>query len=167
MIEVDNGFFRSVYYGGTRHAGNYHLGHRLGINIIRDKETKEPKVVPTKEDVLRQIRHIKRIAPDMPGIAFFTSYSAAPGVAEYADELCGEYFVKPLLTIHYSQEELDAAQAQGATLDPLKHNLIVLYKEQRAPKWVAHPGINVNEAESTVVVSNIAGAGAWRLVAKK
>lgn len=71
----------------------------LGINIVRDKETKEPKVVPTQEDVLRQIRHIKRIAPDMPGIAFFTSYSAAPGVAEYADELCGEYFVKPLLTI--------------------------------------------------------------------
>lgn len=71
----------------------------LGINVINDDKTGEPRVIPTKEDVLRQIRHLKRIAPDMPGVSFFTSYSAAEGVAEYADELCGEYFVKPVVTL--------------------------------------------------------------------
>ncbi|MGQ9730890.1 MAG: hypothetical protein ACUVX8_06390 [Candidatus Zipacnadales bacterium] len=71
----------------------------LGINQIKDDDSGEVRVSPTKEDVLRQIRYIKRIAPEMPGVGFFTSYTAPEGVAEYADELCGEYFVKPLLTI--------------------------------------------------------------------
>lgn len=77
------------------------------------------------------------------------------------------FALKPLLTIHYSQEELDAAQAQGATLEPLKGNLIVLYKEQRSPKWVPQTSVTVDADANVVVVSNIAGAGAWRLVAKK
>lgn len=70
----------------------------LGINIIED-ENKQPRVIPTKEDVLRQIRYIKALAPELPGVGFFTSYSAAPGVAEYADELCQEYFIQPVLTL--------------------------------------------------------------------
>jgi len=77
------------------------------------------------------------------------------------------FALKPLLTIHYTQEELAAAAAQGATVEPLKGNLIVLYKEQRSPKWVAQTSVTVNEAARTVVVSNIAGAGAWQLVALK
>jgi hypothetical protein len=77
------------------------------------------------------------------------------------------FALKPLLTIHYTQQELDAAQAQGATVEPLKGNLIVLYKEQRSPRWVPQTSITVNEAANTVVVSNIAGSGAWRVVAKK
>jgi hypothetical protein len=77
------------------------------------------------------------------------------------------FALKPLLTIHYTQGELEAAQAEGATLEPLKGNLIVLYKEQRSPKWVPQTSVTVNEGENTVVVSNIAGAGAWRLVAVK
>jgi hypothetical protein len=84
-----------------------------------------------------------------------------------AEETGYGFALKPLLTVHFSQEELDAARAQGASLDPLEGNLVVLYKEQRSPKWVAHPGINIDEAAGTVVVGNIAGAGAWRLVAKK
>jgi len=75
--------------------------------------------------------------------------------------------LKPLLTIHYTQDELDAARSQGANLDPLKGNLIVLYKEQRSPKWVPQTSVTVNEAAGTVVISNIAGSGAWRIVAKK
>jgi hypothetical protein len=77
------------------------------------------------------------------------------------------FALKPLLTIHYTLDELEAAQTQGANLDPLKGNLIVLYKEQRSPKWVAQTSVSVNEDAHTVVVSNIAGAGAWRLVAIK
>jgi hypothetical protein len=77
------------------------------------------------------------------------------------------FALKPLLTIHYAPAELDAAKASGASLDVLKGNLIVLYKEQRSPKWVPQTSVSVDEAAGTVTVSNIAGAGAWRLVARK
>jgi len=77
------------------------------------------------------------------------------------------FALKPLLTIHYSAAELDEAGQAGASLDVLKGNLIVLYKEQRSPKWVPQTSVSVDEAAGTVTVSNIAGAGAWRLVAKK
>jgi hypothetical protein len=94
-------------------------------------------------------------------------------VGEYALELHAAqetgygFALKPLLTIHYTAAELDAARAAGASLDVLKGNLIVLYKEQRSPKWVPQSSVSVNETAGTVTVSNIAGAGAWRLVAKK
>ena len=69
----------------------------LGINVVKDRENR-PTVVPTREDVLRQVRHLKTIAPELPGVGFFTA-NAAPGVAEYADQLCGEYYVNPVLTL--------------------------------------------------------------------
>ena len=71
----------------------------LGINERRTKDKKRVINSPTRADVLRQIRYVKRTAPELPGIGFFTAYSAAWGVAEYADALCEEYFVKPVLTI--------------------------------------------------------------------
>jgi len=70
----------------------------LGINQIKDKQGRVTNS-PTQEDVLRQIRYLKRAAPELKGVGFFTSNSAAPGVAEYADGLCEEYYIKPVLTI--------------------------------------------------------------------
>ena len=84
-----------------------------------------------------------------------------------AEETGYGFALKPLLTIHYSAAELEAAKGAGASLDVLKGNLIVLYKEQRSPKWVPQTSVSIDESAGTVVVSNIAGAGAWRLVAKK
>ncbi len=84
-----------------------------------------------------------------------------------AEETGYGFALKPLLTIHYTSSEIDAARQEGAPLDPLKGNLLVLYKEQRAPTWVPQTSVSVNEDAQTVTVSNIAGAGAWRLVAKK
>lgn len=69
----------------------------LGINVIEDKD-KKPTVVPSREDVLRQIRHLKTIAPELSGVGFFHA-EAAPGVAEYADELCRTYYLDPVLTL--------------------------------------------------------------------
>jgi hypothetical protein len=89
-----------TYLEGTRRAGVLdRTVFGLGINLIRDEQSGEVRVAPTKDDVLRQFRYLKRVAPEMPGLGFFTSDSAAPGVAEYADELCGEYFVKPVCTL--------------------------------------------------------------------
>lgn len=70
----------------------------LGINIITDDQ-KRPTVKPTKADVLRQIRYLKTVAPELNGVGFFTSESAAPGVAEYGDALCCDYYIKPVLTL--------------------------------------------------------------------
>lgn len=71
----------------------------LGINVIEDKKTGYVRARPTKADVLRQIQYLKRTAPDWPGVGFFTSYSAAPGVAEYADQLCETYYLDPVLRL--------------------------------------------------------------------
>ncbi|MBP8952266.1 MAG: hypothetical protein KBI47_07740 [Armatimonadetes bacterium] len=70
----------------------------LGINEIRDDD-KRITNSPTRDDVLRQFRYLKRAWPDLRGIGFFTSSSARWGVAEYADELCGAYYIDPVLTI--------------------------------------------------------------------
>lgn len=92
----------------------------LGINIIYDKE-KRPRVSPTKEDVLRQIRYLKTVAPELRGVGFFTSDSAAPGVAEYADQLCEEYYLRPVLSL--VEGSLQARVADGqVTLSALVRN---------------------------------------------
>jgi hypothetical protein len=77
------------------------------------------------------------------------------------------FALKPLLAIHYNPDEIEAAQEEGASVDPLKGNVIVLYKEQRSPKWVPQTSVTVDEDAQTATISNIAGAVAWRLVAKK
>ena len=70
----------------------------LGINQ-RKTDRGLVSVSPTRADVLRQFRYLKRTAPELNGIGFFTAHSAARGVAEYADELCGEYYVNPVITV--------------------------------------------------------------------
>jgi hypothetical protein len=109
------------------------------------------------------------IEPELPEDLAATYVAVGSSALElHAVQETGYGFaLKPLLTIHYTQADLDAAQAAGANLEPLKGNLIVLYKEQRSPKWVPQTSVTVNEAENTVVISNIAGSGAWRLAAKK
>lgn len=72
------------------------------------------------------------------------------------------FALRPKLLISYTEGEIE-----DAGLDTVSGNLVVLYKEQRAPKWVPQTSLGIDEATGTVSVSNIAGAGAWRLVAKK
>lgn len=85
----------------------------LGINQIRS-DRGLVRNSPTRADVLRQFRYLKRTAPELNGIGFFTSFSAAPGVAEYADELCGEYYVNPLLTIQRPSEPIEIRREGNA-----------------------------------------------------
>lgn len=84
----------------------------LGINEIKDKQGRVTNS-PTKADVLRQFRYIKRTAPELKGIGFFTSYSAAWGVAEYADALCEDYYIKPVLTMPDVEEPIRVVTADG------------------------------------------------------
>jgi hypothetical protein len=53
----------------------------------------------TKEQLERQFRYIKRVAPEFPGVAFFNAYRVASGMLEWADELCYRYFILPVLTV--------------------------------------------------------------------
>jgi len=77
------------------------------------------------------------------------------------------FSLRPVLTIHFTDQEIQSAKQNGAALDTLKGNLIVLYREQRSPKWVPQTSVSIDEGAGALTVSNVAGAGAWRLVARK
>jgi hypothetical protein len=76
------------------------------------------------------------------------------------------FALRPKLQIYFADPEIEAAQAGGA-VGGGEGSLVVLYKEQRSPKWVAQTSVGVDKVAKVVTVSNIAGAGAWRLAAKK
>ncbi len=92
----------------------------LGINQIKDKKTGRVTNSPTRADVLRQVRYLKRTAPELPGIGFFTSNGAAWGVAEYADRLCEEYYIKPVLTVVNLQGRGDNGERPAPASDRLE-----------------------------------------------
>ncbi|MBN1641325.1 MAG: hypothetical protein JXA09_08815 [Anaerolineae bacterium] len=77
------------------------------------------------------------------------------------------FALRPELKVYFTEDEIAAAKAAGAALDTLAGNLLVLYNEQLSPKWTPQTSVAVNEADRVVTVSNIAGSGAWMLVAKK
>jgi hypothetical protein len=83
-----------------------------------------------------------------------------------ADEPGYGFALRPELQVYYTEEEIAQAAGAGAALDPVHGNVLVLYKEQRSPKWVPQTSVGVDEADQVVAVSNIAGSGAWMLVAK-
>lgn len=84
-----------------------------------------------------------------------------------ADDQGYGFALRPKLQIYVSDAEISAATEAGASLDTLKGNLVVLYKEQRSPKWVPQMSIDVNEEDKIITVSDVAGSGTWMLVAKK
>lgn len=94
-------------------------------------------------------------------------------ISSYAFEMhvIGEtgygFSLRPKIEFYFTAEEIAAAKSQGAALDPLKGNLLILYMEQRAGQWVAQKSVSLDEAASKLTVSNIAGTGAWWLVAVK
>ncbi|UCH36048.1 MAG: hypothetical protein JSV65_06755 [Armatimonadota bacterium] len=59
----------------------------------------------TKEQLEEQFRYIKRLAPEFPGVAFYNAYRVAPGMIEWADELCYRYFIAPVLTVKESERD--------------------------------------------------------------
>lgn len=46
-----------------------------------------------------QLRHLKRAAPESPGVGFFWYGVAAPGIPQAVDDLCRKYVVAPVLTL--------------------------------------------------------------------
>lgn len=77
------------------------------------------------------------------------------------------FMLRPKIEFYFTDDEIKAAQGQGAVVEPLKGNLFVLYMEQRAGKWVPQKSVSIDEATAKITVSNVAGTGAWWLVAQK
>ncbi|MGD9495514.1 MAG: hypothetical protein AB7Y46_04290 [Armatimonadota bacterium] len=105
----------------------------LGINQRKDARGLVI-VSPTREDVLRQVRYLKRTAPELRGLAFFNSGACAPGVAEYADELCGRYYVQPVLTIENVAEPI-ALTKDGTRATASIRNVGGMDAEAGAVEW--------------------------------
>ena len=83
------------------------------------------------------------------------------------EELGYSFSLRPKLEIHFTEQEIEAAKQAGASLETLKGNLIVLYKEQRSPSWRPQMALTWDEEGKIVTVSNLAATGVWRLAAKK
>lgn len=81
------------------------------------------------------------------------------------DETGHGFMLRPKIEFHFTEQEIEQAVANGAALDPLKGNLLILYKEQRSPRWVPQRSVSLDEANGVLTVSNIAGTGSWWLVA--
>ena len=77
------------------------------------------------------------------------------------------FMLRPKIMFYYTDDEIASAKSNGASLDELKGNLFILYKEQRSPQWVPQKSVSIDSETRMVTVSNIAGTGAWWLVAVK
>lgn len=112
---------------------------------------------------------VQTIEPQMPEDL---AASYVP-VSKYALEIhvVGEtgygFMLRPKIECYFSADEIEAARGQGAALEPLKGNLFALYMEQRAGQWVPQKSVSLDEAANKVTVTNVAGTGAWWLVAVK
>jgi len=76
------------------------------------------------------------------------------------------FALRPELKVTYTSKDIAQATEAGAALKSVSGNVLVLYKEQRSPKWVPQTSVSADDAGKVVTVSNIAGSGAWMLVAK-
>jgi len=53
--------------------------------------------ITTEQELLRQIKYIKKLSPEMPGLSFFSS--APDYLLEFADRFCYDYFIKPVIWV--------------------------------------------------------------------
>ena len=83
------------------------------------------------------------------------------------DETGYGFMLRPRIEFRFTDAEIEAAKGNGASLETLKGNLFILYKEQRSPRWVPQRSVSIDEENNVLTVSNVAGTGAWWLVAGK
>lgn len=83
--------------------------------------------VLTAKDLERQIEHYRKVAPEMPGVAFYNDTN--PALARAADRLCWEYYVKPAPTVSI------VAPTPGESL-PRSRVTIVAYAKGRHARTI-------------------------------
>ncbi|MGE9290702.1 MAG: hypothetical protein ACQKBT_06920 [Puniceicoccales bacterium] len=95
-----------------------------------DRNGRGPHVV-TEYELEDQVRYIRRMAPEMPGIGFYGHPNSKDhmdweGIQAFADELCLKYFVNPVLTIWARDLQMDPVVPEGGdtvTLFAAIHNI--------------------------------------------
>jgi hypothetical protein len=146
-------------------------GEPLEITVQRDAGAPMFKFIMKKGGIADpeiQVA-VQTIAPQMPEDLAATYVP----IAEHALEMhvVGEtgygFMLRPKIEFYYTGEEIQAASGQGAAVEPLKGNLLILYMEQRADQWRPQKSVSLDEAANKITVSNVAGTGAWWLVAQK
>ena len=73
----------------------------------------------SREDLEDQVRQIKRLAPEMPGLCVYASTKKNPNrdLIFFADHLCGKYYVSPVLTVLAEAVQIsDPAPVRGSTV---------------------------------------------------
>jgi len=100
------------------HSFRQHLDHRIMVarntDLIYQRGRKHAAVIllgvgcdgggmliPQLED---QVRYVKRIAPEMPGIGFYTGSASGQwaedsGLMDAAEEMCMRYYIKPVVDV--------------------------------------------------------------------
>lgn len=63
----------------------------MGLSCTSDK------IGTTAEGLAKQVRYVRRKAPEMPGLGFYKAYGTGAALASVADQLCYEYFIKPTI----------------------------------------------------------------------
>jgi len=63
----------------------------VALGLSSGKPEDKNKWADTKEEIEQQMRFVRLIAPESPGIGFFAP-SATPELLTYADQLCGQLF---------------------------------------------------------------------------
>jgi hypothetical protein len=63
----------------------------MGLSCTSDK------IGTTAEGLEKQVRYVRRKAPEMPGLGFYKAYGSGAALAPVTDRLCYEYFIKPTI----------------------------------------------------------------------
>jgi hypothetical protein len=91
MNYFDNNFLQFRYR--ISRMREYGLIHKsvMGLSCTSDK------IGTTAEGLEEQVRYVRRLAPEMPGLGFYKAYGSGEALVGAADALCFTYFVKPTL----------------------------------------------------------------------
>ena len=81
-----------------------------------------------QEELEDQVRTIRRLAPEMPGLGVYAVVQEGWGaeLSAFADDLCGKYFVGPVLTVYDSQlrlSEPSPVRGEAVTLSTMVYNI--------------------------------------------
>lgn len=105
MLESYHNIQISEFQSYTRYA---YFDQR--INMARDLDVLTNCVITlgvsgtdryevTPEDLEDQIRYIRTMAPEMPGVGFFYADPKKEKLLKFADELCYKYWILPVVTV--------------------------------------------------------------------
>ncbi len=65
------------------------------------------------EQLTKQFRHIRAVAPELPGVALYKAYGSGARLPPHADRLFEQYFVRPVLRLMLLRDISDRVGVQN------------------------------------------------------